>query len=110
MTRQQHSARFYAPAQDSATTAFDAVCPIYNEELVLNSPGGIWSDVAKNKAEKFIKIKTPFLISTFNVRTLDSVSKKYEITYLADKYQLDVVCLEEHRISHSETLLQENLF
>ena len=65
---------------------------------------------AKGEAEKFIKIKTPFLISTFNVRTLDAMSKKYGITYLADKYQLDVICLQEHRISHSETLLQGNLF
>ena len=110
MTRQQNSTRFYAPAQDSGTTAFDTVCPIYNEELVLNSPVGIRSDVAKDKAEKIIKIKTPFLISTFNVRTLDSMSMKYEITYSADKYQLDVICLDEHRISHSDTLLQENLF
>ena len=34
------------------------------------------------------------------------MSKKYEIAYLADKYQLDDMWLEEHRISHSETLLQ----
>ena len=65
---------------------------------------------AKGEAEKFIKIKTPFLISTFNGRTLDAMLKKYGITYLADKYQLDVICLQEHRISHSETLLQGNLF
>ena len=37
------------------------------------------------------------------------MSKKYEIAYLADNYQLDLICLQEHRISHSETL-QENLF
>ena len=38
------------------------------------------------------------------------MSKKYKIAYLEHKYQLDVICLQEHRISHSETLLQENLF
>ena len=32
--------------------------------------------------------------------------KKYEIAYLEHKYQLDVIYLQEHRISHSETLLQ----
>ena len=69
----------------------------------------IRSDVTKGKAEKLIKIKAPFLISTFNVRTLDTKSKKHEIAYLADKYQLDVIYLEKCRISHSETLLQENL-
>ena len=67
-------------------------------------------DAAKSKAKKLIKIKTPFLISTFNARTLDSMSKKYEIAYLEHKYQLDVICIQEHRISHSETLPQENLF
>ena len=85
MIRQQNSTRIQAPAQDSATTAFDIVHLIYNEDLVLNPPGGIRSNVAKGKVEKFfIKIKTPFLIRTFNVRTLDSVSKKYEITRLVD--------------------------
>ena len=77
MTRQQNSTRVQALAQDSATRAFNR--PIYNEELVLNPSGSISSDVAKVKAEKFIKIKTAFLISTFNVRTLASMSKKYEI-------------------------------
>ena len=38
------------------------------------------------------------------------MSKKYEIAYLEHKYQLDVICIQEHRISHSETLPQENLF
>ena len=84
-----NSTRVQAPAQDSPTTAFDIVCPIYNEDLVLNRPGSIGSDVAKGKVEKFIKTKAPFLISTFNVITLDSMSKKYEIAYLTDKYQLD---------------------
>ena len=77
MTRQQNSTWVQALAQDSATRAFNR--PIYNEELVLNPSGSISSDVAKVKAEKFIKIKTAFLISTFNVRTLASMSKKYEI-------------------------------
>ena len=38
------------------------------------------------------------------------MSENYETGYLVDKYQLDVIYLQEHRISHSETLLQENLF
>ena len=108
MTKQQSSTIVQALAQDSATTTFDR--PIYNEDLVLNSSRSIRSDAAKAKAEKFIKIKTPFLISAFNVRTLDAMSENYETAYLVDKYQLDVIYLQEHRISHSETLLQENLF
>ena len=82
MTRQKNSTRVQAPAQDSAMTAFDIVHPIYNEDLVLNPPGSIRSDFVKGKAEKLIKIKTPFLISAFNVRTLGSMPKKYEIAYL----------------------------
>ena len=38
------------------------------------------------------------------------MSKEYEIAYLADKHQLYVIWLQEHRISQSEILLQENLF
>ena len=76
MKRQQNSTRVQSPAQDSATTAFDIVRPIYNEDLALDPPGSIRSDVTKGKAEKFIKIKTPFLISTFTVRTLDSTYRK----------------------------------
>ena len=62
------------------------------------------------KQKNLSKLKTPFFISSFNKRTLDAMSKKYEIAYLADKYQFDVICIQEHRISHTETLLQENLF
>ena len=53
MIRQQNSTRIQAPAQDSATTAFDIVHLIYNEDLVLNPPGGIRSNVAKGKVEIF---------------------------------------------------------
>ena len=96
-----------APANDSATTAYNKVHPIFNEDLILNSPGSISSNGAKGKAEKFIKIKTPFLISTFNLRPIISVSKKHELSCLADKYHLDLICLQEHKISHYEKLLQD---
>ena len=61
-------------------------------------------------SRKIYQNQNNILISTFDVRTLDAMSKKYGITYLADKYQLDVICLQEHRISQSETLWQVNLF
>ena len=50
-------------------------------------------------------MKTLFLISTYNLRPLTSVSKKHELSYLADKYHLDLVCLQERKISYSEKLL-----
>ena len=54
MIRQQNSTRIQAPAQDSATTAFDIVHLIYSEDLVLSPPGGIRSNVAKGKVEKIL--------------------------------------------------------
>ena len=40
-----------APAKDLATTLDDKVHPIFNEDLILNSPGSISSNGAKGKGE-----------------------------------------------------------
>lgn len=49
----------------------------------------------------------PFTISTINVRTLVSQGKKYELEFLAQHHNIDVICLQEHSNFHCELLMQE---
>ncbi|XP_044166578.1 uncharacterized protein LOC122950637 [Acropora millepora] len=53
--------------------------------------------------------KGPLTISTFNAKTLNSPDKKEEPAYEALQYGIDIICLQEHRIAHSDVLLQESL-
>lgn len=63
----------------------------------------------QDKFDKFVKRKAPFTISTFNIRTLNSPAKREELAHEAEHYGIDIICLQEHRIVHSDSLLQENL-
>ncbi|XP_066913167.1 craniofacial development protein 2-like [Clytia hemisphaerica] len=66
-------------------------------------------DKNKGKKENFIQRKLKFIISTLNVQTLPSVLKKQELAHHAKTHGIDVICIQEHRIVHSEILLQEKI-
>ena len=57
-----------------------------------------------------LKRQRPMLTSTFNVRTLNEQARQGEITAMSEKYQIDVTCIQEHRIHHpEETVKHEDL-
>lgn len=73
----------------------------------LKQPGQSKPDIDKDGMDKFVRRKLPFIISTFNPRTLASTAKKEELVHEAQHYSIDIICLQEHRNVHSQSLLQE---
>lgn len=61
----------------------------------------------EDPGRRFVHRKTPFSVSTFNVRTLSSIQKKHE--FLAQHHSIDVICLQEHRVHHPHVLDQEKI-
>lgn len=108
MNRITRSTRVKAP-DPSVTRAAYMDPSILNDELVLNPQGSMSSDAAKGQADKFIKLRTPFIVSTFNTRTLAKEIKKQELDFYISKYNIDILCIQEHRITHSDMLLKEQL-
>ena len=41
---------------------------------------------------------------TFNIRTLNRIGKLLELTALAVEYNVDIICIQEHRYTHSEDI------
>lgn len=102
-----HSTRVKAPAPPRPSKPNVVPATMY-DELVRNPDGRISSDLDKDDLERrFIRRMTPFNISTFNVRTINHVSKKEELLHHALQYNIDVICLQEHRTHHPEVLMQE---
>ena len=56
----------------------------------------------KDSDERLLKCKKTTLFSTFNSRTLSSHKNLSEITASAIKQNIDIVCLQEHRIFHED--------
>ena len=57
-------------------------------------------------SNKLLKCKRRTLFSTFNVRTLQSINQLPELTANAEKYLIDIVCIQEHRIFHPDDNLK----
>ena len=49
-----------------------------------------------------LKCKKNVLVSSFNVNTLNSLTKMGEITSCAEQQGIDVICIQEHRVFHEE--------
>ena len=54
------------------------------------------------KRNNLLKCRNTTLISTLNCRTLNDNEKKGELTALAQKHHLEIVCIQEHRIYHED--------
>ena len=113
MNLQCNSTRVKAPDITSAPSKSMLVNTNTNDGLVSKPVDTILGrtklDADKDGQDKFVKRKTPFIISTFNIRTLNSQAKKGELAHEAAYYGIDIICLQEHRIVHSDSLLQEDL-
>lgn len=55
---------------------------------------------------RLLKCKNPFKISTFNVRTLQPINQMAELTATAINNQIDIICVQEHRLYHDEINLK----
>ena len=58
--------------------------------------------LATGPKSKLLKCRQITNIVTFNTRTLRDIIKPNELAYLAEKYEIDVMCIQEHRIYHDD--------
>ena len=56
------------------------------------------------KQQKLLKCKQAIQISTFNVRTLNRIGQLLELTVSAIEHNIGIVCIQEHRCTHSEDI------
>ena len=54
--------------------------------------------------QKLLKCKRTIKIATFNVRTLNRIGQLLELTASAIDYNIDIICIQEHRYIHSEDI------
>ena len=56
------------------------------------------------KQQKLQKCKQTIQIATFNVRTLNRTGQLPELTTSAIEHKIDIICIQEHRYTHSEDI------
>ena len=56
--------------------------------------------------DKILRCKHPMIFSTFNVRTLNSIKQISELTYNAVSLNIDLICIQEHRLFHDNLSLK----
>ena len=54
--------------------------------------------------QKLLKCKQTIQIATFNVRTLNRIGQLSELTALAIEHKIDIICIQEHRYTHTEDI------
>ena len=54
--------------------------------------------------QKLLKCKRTMQIATFNVRTLKKIGQLPELTASAIDHNIDIICIQEHRYTHSEDI------
>ena len=58
----------------------------------------------KIKTKTLFKCKKLCQIATFNVQTLNGLHKMGELPALAKQFNIDIICIQEHRIIHEEEI------
>ena len=56
-----------------------------------------------------LKSKQTICISTFNVQTLNTATKLNELVYNAQKFNISIIAIQEHRLIHEEPLKHHSL-
>ena len=54
--------------------------------------------------QKLLRYKSTIQIATFNIRTLNRIGQLPELTALAIDHNMDIICIQEHRYTHSEDI------
>lgn len=60
----------------------------------------------RTETNVFAKCKRPLLVSTFNVRSLNSTMKISELVALAIECNINVMSIQEHRFHHTDVELR----
>ena len=96
----RNSTRVRAPAKYTGTDPARND-NITNDAPVLNRSRRIGVD--EGQREVLMKCRRKIKVSTFNVRTLKNSSNIGELIACAEKYNIDIIGIQEHRIHHDDT-------
>ena len=73
----------------------------------LAEAGALASVFEKSATElklKPLKCKQTIQLATFNVRTLNRIGQLPELTASAVEHKIDIICVQEHRYTHTEDI------
>ena len=86
-------------------------CHVDKQESRPVVPGmAVDEKLAKTKQKiQMLKSKQEILISTFNVQTLNRTAKSNELVCNAQKFNISVITIQEHRLVHEEPLKHHSL-
>ena len=64
----------------------------------------VFEKSATELKQKLLKCKQTIQIATFDVRTLNRIGQLSELTASAVEHKIDVICIQEHRYTHTEEI------
>ena len=64
----------------------------------------VFEKLATKLKQQLLKCKHTIQIATFNVRTLNRMGQLPELIASAIDYNIDIICIQEHRYTHSEDI------
>ena len=64
----------------------------------------VFEKSATELKQTLLKCKQTIQIATFNVRTLNRIGQLPELTASAVEYKTDIICIQEHRYTHTEDI------
>ena len=104
MMTHSNSTRVRAPKFSAAP-----VSPVY-DGATPNPPGRVGPDsCGVTGTTPFIRRCNLFQLSTLNTRTLNPLSRKQELASSAFLHHNDIICIQEHRQYHAESLKIETV-
>ena len=85
--------------------------PIQSYDVVTPTPHGrVTTDACSGKkSPKFIRTSSDLFITSYNTRTLQKEFYMNELVNSIEKYNLSIVCIQEHRLYHVEPIKYHQL-
>jgi len=101
-----NSSRVKAPAKNLVSLS-NLVSNETNDPIAPNSLERAIGDRDESVTQpKLLKCKKQTIFSSFNVRTLNQLSRKQELLQCFSRYNLDVLSIQEHRFYHPDSEFQ----
>ncbi len=76
----------------------------YTNRIALRAGKKVARPATELKQSKLLKCKQTLQISTFNVRTLNRIGQLPELIASAVEDKIDIICIQEHRYTHTEDI------
>ena len=103
MKEANNSTRVQAPDSRSSGKSTQITSLNYDASALNLSRRAAVDTGPTGRPNKFLKCKNKVIVSTFNVRTLNQPHCVGELTTSALKFNIDVLCIQEHRLIHDSS-------